>query len=120
MSNFEQEPIIEPPVIEVTIDGNEMILHWFNTTIFEHREEYEYLDHIFISSDEESGIYLWRQNIPNFEEVAERLIEEDFPYIFKPCPTTFDLREYDAMMERVSERADEYLEKWASEYGKEV
>lgn len=96
------------PHTELVIgDGVSVEAHWFNTSVFTHRFLYRNIDHVFWGSEGQEeyelddgqivteGIFLFRQRVPGFDELAFDLIAHDFTHIHQPIPNTLDIKVYD-------------------------
>lgn len=79
-------------------DGEFIDLHWGNTTLYTHRKQYEEVDHIFwatklqvVGDLGQYGMYLFRQQYPEFDEIVFDLMGRDFDHIHSHTPSDHDI-----------------------------
>jgi hypothetical protein len=102
--NFEQDPSGEPYLyLQInTPDGPKHLrLDYETTSIFTHRAEDSHYDHIFIEMDEGEteaqslGAFIWRQVLPDWEDLRKELQARDFTQIHRPYPAPQDREAYE-------------------------
>lgn len=105
--NFEHNESGEP-FIELRIKIGEIAvdlrLDYESTAVFTHKEEDEHLDHIFVSmenqsTDEETramGAFIWRQVLPDWDDLVDSLDDRDFQHIHSPYPSPHDAEQYES------------------------
>jgi chromosome condensin MukBEF complex kleisin-like MukF subunit len=85
------------PAADVFLDGREHTLTWDNTEVTCHRERWSVFDHLYIIGDV-PNVHLprlvFRENIDNFDELANSLIARDYIFHRFPWPHDFDVEEY--------------------------
>jgi len=114
MSEFEQP---QSPMVEFKINGEQQVMHWYNTNVFYHLDVFAEYDNILYQPNEskDEGIIIWRQHLENFDDVLEMLDDNDFPFIFSPYPSEYDRKMYDRYIAEQAEKIGEYVTKWAKE-----
>ena len=84
------------PHVDFWYDEDYYDLNWENLDIYIHHKPYEQVDHLFYKefSDEgvaTHGLYMFRQTIDNFTQVAKQLIQYNYRFTKAPLPEDTDL-----------------------------
>lgn len=106
MSRFNFTEGEDGPFLNMSIGDQHMCLDWESTTLFTHGSS-RHVDHIFIQFPEEVeqedddrirriGAFIWRQALPDWDDLAEELTKLDFPHIHMPAPSLTDLATYES------------------------
>jgi len=87
----------DQPIAEFEYDDDIYDLNWENTTVYLHHPPYAQIDHLFVTElDEETtavrGIYMFRQTIDNFTQVAKQLVDLRYRVVKAPIPIENDLK----------------------------
>jgi hypothetical protein len=99
----EGEPILEMNM-KFGEDSIPLSLTRDNTAIFTHEPPYDYLDHVFVElaetpDDEEYraiGAFIWRQVLPDWDDLKEALDKRWFQHIRSPFPSEPDMEQYES------------------------
>lgn len=81
--------------VEAVVMGTNMgvrSLHRLNTTVFMHEPIYQAFDHAFEQVDEDQGIYFFRENLQDADELLETLGEIGCQIIHQDKPSDYDRR----------------------------
>lgn len=97
--NPEGEPELQ---INMKIGENniELNLDYESCSLFTHKKEFEHMDHVFVAMEDTSeyqamGAFIWRQLLPDWEDLKDALVKEDFQHIHKPYPEACDVEQYE-------------------------
>ena len=106
--NFGLNPESEP-VIGMSFKVGEQSIHlrmdYESTSVFTHPEKYAHLDHIFVSMEDQRveseeirtmGAFIWRQVLPDWEDLKESLVTRDFTHVRSPHPSEHDVIQYES------------------------
>lgn len=106
MSRFSFSNDEQGPFLEMRIDDIDLRLDWNSTMLFTHKNN-DYYDHVFVEipelEDEEDSIrsvgafiwrFIWRQVLPDWQDLANGLITHDFPHLHSPWPNEHDVESY--------------------------
>lgn len=85
-------------------DSVQLNINRDNTAIFTHQPPYHHLDHIFVeletTEEEDSyrtlGAFIWRQVLPDWDDLKEALDQHWFQHIRSPFPSEQDQEQYEA------------------------
>lgn len=85
------------PTAEFEYDDEIFDLDWNNTTVYLHHSPYEQVDHLFYTWIDEGdtavhGMYMFRQTIENFTQVAKQLVDLRYRVVKAPIPIENDLK----------------------------
>ena len=101
MSRFGFNQDENGPFINFSINGGEIMrIDWETSMLFTH-SNMDYVDHLFVQTDptEEQartiGAFIWRQLLPDFDDLVNGLIVHDFPHLHLPYPNEHDLASYE-------------------------
>jgi hypothetical protein len=91
------------PVLEFRINHNgesvELRLDYESTAIFTHKEQDSHYDHIFCEMGEDEGrtigAFIWRQVLPDWEDLKKALDDRDYQHIHSPYPSPMDCEQYE-------------------------
>ena len=83
------------PHVEFEYDDELYDLNWYNTQIFIHHKPYEQIDHLFFMEFDDdhtavTGLYMFRQTVDNFTQVAKQLLQYNYRYTKAPLPAEID------------------------------
>jgi len=86
----------DQPHVDFIYDDEYYDLNWNNTTVYLHCPPYEQIDHIFWTEVDPatlaiSGLFMFRQTIGNFTQVAKQLIDHKYRWSKAPLPAEGDL-----------------------------
>ena len=109
MSRFGFEQDENGPFLWMSINCGEDVtrlrMDWETTAMFTHREQDKHYDHIFVSMEEDAiydedsmrsmGAFIWRQVLPDWDDLARGLIVHDFQHIHSPYPSPQDVEQYE-------------------------
>lgn len=106
MSRFSFEQDNHGPFLWMNINSGEeevrLRLDWETTSLFTHKN-HDYFDHVFVEMSEVDddghdyqamGAFIWRQVLPDWQDLANGLITHDFTHIHKPWPVESDIESY--------------------------
>lgn len=102
------------PVLEITMNGEKLLAHRGNTSLFTFAGELACYDHVFIVTDEESnsGGYLFR-NQEIFNQLAGFLFENLYPmHLNMDEVAECDVRAFDATMYGDIRSQDTFPQEW--------
>lgn len=75
-------------------------IDWESSTLFTHANE-NHIDHVFVELPEDQqdaaktlGAFVWRQILPDFDDLMNGLITHDFPHVHMPFPNPADVDSY--------------------------
>ena len=92
------EPVLE---FRINHDGEsvELRLDYESTAIFTHKEQDNHYDHIFVEMGEDEGrtigAFIWRQVLPDWEDLKKALDDRDYQHIHSPYPSPMDCEQYE-------------------------
>lgn len=86
----------EEPHADLVINENQTLdLSWHNTILYTHRARFAEVDHVFFAQQKRvasmAGLWIFRQALPNFDELAMDLLAHDYTQIHKPEPSSGDI-----------------------------
>lgn len=104
MSRFSFSNSADGPYIIFDVGDEELTLDWDKTMLFTHRDIHEnkYYDHVFVSMEAEKdderasnlGAFIWRQVLPDFNDLVNGLITHDYPHLHSPWPNDHDVEQF--------------------------
>lgn len=91
------------PYVKFTASGHELTADYSNSSLFTHGTD-KHIDHFFVELGDELaqeldismdryralGAFVWRQAVPDFDELVNFIIEENFNQIHRPYPNEED------------------------------
>ena len=91
------------PYVKFTASGHKLQADYSNSSLFTHGTD-KYMDHFFVELGDELaeeldinmdryralGAFVWRQAVPDFDELVNFIIEENFNQIHRPYPAEED------------------------------
>jgi hypothetical protein len=91
------------PVLDINVRFNDKMipLHmdYETTAVFTHSKPYEHYDHVFVELDSDDertiGAFIWRQVLPDWEDLKKALDDRDFQHIHSPYPSPADVEQYE-------------------------
>jgi len=76
-------------------------IDWESSTLFTHAND-NHIDHLFVELPEDKqdaaqtlGAFVWRQILPDFDDLMNGLITHDFPHVHMPYPNLADVESYE-------------------------
>lgn len=92
------------PILNVNVrfgDHNiQLHMDYDTTAVFTHPKQFEHLDHVFVELSEDEGrtlgAFIWRQVLPDWEDLKKALDDRDFHHIHSPYPSEADVEQYNA------------------------
>lgn len=85
----------EQPYINMNLGGEEVSATWENSMLYTHGHD-QHVDHLYIELDsiKRIGAFVWRQVMPDFNDLVRGLIGHDYPHLHMPYPSEHDVATY--------------------------